>query len=103
MWKGEGQGKMFPLTSWQYSLAPGHSGLSSDVAAGLPGMMASSYLPDSNHAPQQEDSLPILLSTKERLFPCNPATDAHGHILTHLHTHTDTSHAGNRPSLVTTS
>lgn len=85
MWKGEGKGKMFPLTSWRYSLAPGHNRLSSDVAADLPRAMASSCLSDSNHAPQQEDSLPILPSMKERLFSCNPATDVHGHILTHPH------------------
>lgn len=82
---------------------PCHSGLSCDVPAGLPGMMASSYLPDSNYALLQEDYLLILLSTKERLFSCNPATDAHEHILTHLYAHTDTSHAGNSPSFVTTS
>ena len=31
-WKHEGQGKMFSLISWQYSLAPGYNGPSSDVA-----------------------------------------------------------------------
>lgn len=83
-WKDEGQRKMFPLFSDNIFLPQLQWSFQRYLLLLLPETVESSHLSDSNHAPQKEDSLSILLSTETYVIqpqvPC-----AHTHTPTHTH------------------